>query len=146
MNMWWTEVSGYKVGWCWLEGGIYDKYNSDIACSLPGVHKLYNKLIAYQIFEIGFDRRRQCLKIDFEDFNETMAILKKSNWVWRTVTFTAAEACGGDGQFLNFSQDSRQSTSQSKTIINNKLLSKLCLTRWWPNKFYSSDRLFSPEI
>ena len=64
-----------------LEGGIYDKYNSDIACSLPGVHKLYNKLIAYQIFEIGFDRRRQCLKIDFEDFNETMAILKKSNWV-----------------------------------------------------------------
>ena len=42
---------------------------------------LYNKLIAYQIFEIGFDRRRQCLKIDFEDFNETMAILKKSNWV-----------------------------------------------------------------
>ena len=64
-----------------LEGGIYNKYNSDIACSLPGVHKLYNKLIAYQIFEIGFDRRRQCLKIDFEDFNETMAILKKSNWV-----------------------------------------------------------------
>ena len=96
--------------------GIYDKYNSDIACSLPGVHKLYNKFIAYQIFEIGFDRRQQCLKIDFEDFNETMAILKKSNWVWRTVTFTAAEACGGDGQFLNFSQDSRQSTSQSKTI------------------------------
>ena len=91
---------------------------------------MYNKLIAYQIFEIGFDRRRQCLKIDFEDFNETMAILKKSNWVWRTVTFTAAEACGGDRQFLNFSQDSRQSTSQSKTIINNKLLSKLCLTRW----------------
>ena len=131
---------------CRVEGGIYNKYNSDIACSLPGVHKLYNKLIAYQIFEIGFDRRRQCLKIDFEDFNETMAILKKSNWVWRTVTFTAAEACGGDGQFLNFSQDSRQSTSQSKTIINNKLLSKLCLTRWWPNKFYSSDRLFSPEI
>ena len=63
-----------------VEGGIYNKYNSDIACSLPGVHKLYNKLIAYQIFEIGFDRRRQCLKIDFEDFNETMAILKKSNW------------------------------------------------------------------
>ena len=57
------------------------KYNSDNACSLPGIHKLYNKLIAYQIFEIGFDRRRQCLKIDFEDFNETMAILKKSNWV-----------------------------------------------------------------
>ena len=46
-----------------------------------GNRALYNKLIAYQIFEIGFDRRRQCLKIDFEDFNETMAILKKSNWV-----------------------------------------------------------------
>ena len=71
---WWIFVGT-------VEGGIYDKYNSDIACSLPGVHKLYNKLIAYQIFEIGFDRRRQCLKIDFEDFNETMAILKKSNWV-----------------------------------------------------------------
>ena len=55
---------------------MYDEYNSDIACSLPGVHKLYNKLIAYQIFEIGFDRSHQCLKIDFEDFNETVAILK----------------------------------------------------------------------
>ena len=40
-----------------LDDGIYNKYNSDIACSLPGVHKLYNKLIAYQIFEIGFDRK-----------------------------------------------------------------------------------------
>ena len=59
-----------------LEGGIYDKYNSDIACSLPGIHKLYNKLIAYQIFEIGFDIRRQWLKIDFEDLNENFAILR----------------------------------------------------------------------
>ena len=65
---------------CELEGGIYDKYNSDNACSLPGIHKLYNKLIAYQIFEIGFDRRRQWLKIDFEDLNENVAILKGSHW------------------------------------------------------------------
>ena len=40
-----------------LDDGIYNKYNSDIACSLPGVHKLYNKSIAHQIFEIGFDRK-----------------------------------------------------------------------------------------
>ena len=41
---------------------------------------MYTKPIAYQIFKIGFDRSRQCLKIDFEDFNETVAILKGSHW------------------------------------------------------------------
>ena len=51
------------------------------AFTVFGVSSIRKILIAYQIFEIGFDRRRQCLKIDFEDFNETMAILKKSNWV-----------------------------------------------------------------
>ena len=76
------------ISFQWLiEGGMYDEYNSDIACSLPGVHKLYNKLIAYQIFEIGFDRSHQCLKIDFEDFNETVAILKGSHWKKNTMLF-----------------------------------------------------------
>ena len=66
---------------------MYDKYNSDIACTLRDSDKLYNNSIAYQIFEIGFGSGCQCLKIDFEDFNQIVAILNASYWFCRHAYF-----------------------------------------------------------
>ena len=62
-----------------------DKYTLDDRCSLQDFDKLYKRLIAYLIFEIDFNIRFYYLKIDFEDFNQTVAILKISYWLLRTI-------------------------------------------------------------
>ena len=62
-----------------------DKYTSHDRCSLQDFGKLYKRLIAYLIFEIDFNTQCYCLKIDFEDFSQTVAILKISYWLLCTM-------------------------------------------------------------
>lgn len=69
----------------WLGCGKKDKYSSDNLCYLQDFDKLYDRLIAYLIFEIGFDTKFYYSKIDLEDFNQTVAILKKSHWLLHTM-------------------------------------------------------------
>ena len=40
-----------------LEGGEMDKFNLHNRCSLQDFDKLYDSLIAYLIFEIGFNTK-----------------------------------------------------------------------------------------
>ena len=55
-----------------------DKFSLHIRPSLQDFDKLYDRLIAYLIFEIHFNTRCYYLKIDFEDFYQIVAILKMS--------------------------------------------------------------------
>ena len=58
-----------------LEGWEKDKYSSDIRASLQNFDKLYDRLIAYLIFEIDINTWRNYLKIQLENFNQIVAIV-----------------------------------------------------------------------
>ena len=76
-----------------LESGETDKYSSHNLCYLQDFGKLYDKLIAYLIFEIDFNTLWNYLKIDLEDFNQTVAILKSVLLVASHIVLTCVTKC-----------------------------------------------------
>ena len=94
--------------------GKKDKYSSDNLCYLQDFDKLYDRLIANLIFEIGFNTQFYYSKIGLEDFNQTVAILKKSHWLLHTM--------------LSFLLNSFQSiiTEMSELVAQKKV----CISVW----------------